>query len=300
MTWSIATFNVMNLLEPTEAPHAGQEGSTLAPADSRIERLARVLADCGADVVAMQEIGSARLAAALLAAVPGAAYSEPVIGTPDRRGIRCAIASRLPLLGARVHTADALSLPAVIATDPTPFAAPIPLRRGVVHVVIDAPGAGPVHLIAPHFKSNRGAPRHDADGREVPATTARARAEEVLRSCVWRTAEALFVRELVDAALSDTAHPAEVVVAGDLNDVPGSAALVALRSEGAGAGELFDCAGIVPAERRFSVVHDGMPAQIDHVLATRGLFARLESARFVGRALGGLDSDHAALTVAFR
>ena len=51
--------------------------------------------------------------------------------------------------------------------------------------------------------------------------------------------------------------------------------------QGAGAGELFDCAAGVDAKARFSTLHDGRGTQIDHVLASATLYARLQDARFL-------------------
>ena len=50
--------------------------------------------------------------------------------------------------------------------------------------------------------------------------TSRAFAEGRLRSLVWRAAEALFVRGLVDDLLAAD-REGHIVVAGDLNDHPG-------------------------------------------------------------------------------
>jgi predicted extracellular nuclease len=126
---------------------------------------------------------------------------------------------------------------------------------------------------------------------------------------VWRAAEALFVRGLVDEALASVPASSAVVV-GDLNDVPDSVVLATLRGEGPGA--LFDCTAGIPAAARFSVIHEGRGAQIDHALATADLVARLRVARFVNAELRdhgpfvpgvpeapSIDSDHAPLVVSF-
>jgi predicted extracellular nuclease len=127
---------------------------------------------------------------------------------------------------------------------------------------------------------------------------------------VWRSAEALFVRGLVDDVMSAHGPDAAVAVVGDLNDVPGSAAVRTVRGEGPG--ELFDCAANVDPDARFSCLHDGRKAQIDHVLASASLHARLETARFLNAGLTShpppvkgepvlptADSDHAPLVVGF-
>jgi predicted extracellular nuclease len=230
------------------------------------------------------------------------------VGTPDARGIRCALVSRLPVTTSRVHTAEALDFPVYQAGDPAPFGRRIPLRRGVVHARVEAEGIGPVDVLVAHFKSPRAVALRDASGREIEPRAAREAAEGMLRSLVWRAAEALHVRAIVDALLADHAR-ALVAVVGDLNDVPGSVVVRAL--QGDGDGSLLDCAARVPTERRFSAIHAGARIQIDHVLASQPLYARLTAARFVNETLREhvvpadgeehptVDSDHAPLVVRF-
>jgi endonuclease/exonuclease/phosphatase family metal-dependent hydrolase len=192
--------------------------------------------------------------------------------------------------------------------DPPPFGERIPLRRGIVYARVQAPGLGPVDVIVVHFKSPRPVELRDAAGVALEAATPRARAEGSLRSLVWRAAEALHARGIVDGLLS--AEPGALGAAvGDLNDVPGSTVVRALQGEGDGA--LLDCAWRIPQEARFSAIHGGKRSQIDHVLATERLYARLTGARFLngdlrehaapmnGDEAQTVDSDHAPLVACF-
>jgi predicted extracellular nuclease len=172
----------------------------------------------------------------------------------------------------------------------------------------------PVDVLVAHFKSSRPVPARDAAGVAQPAVTPRERAEGFLRSLVWRAAEALYVRGLVDAILA--ARPDALVAAvGDFNDVAGSPVLRALRGAGGDAdtrGQLLDCTTEIDPMRRFSHFHQGHPAQIDHVVATLELRRRVLEARFLNDALRAhdplpadgdetptVDSDHAPLVVRF-
>jgi endonuclease/exonuclease/phosphatase family metal-dependent hydrolase len=208
----------------------------------------------------------------------------------------------------RVHTAEALEFPVYRTGDPPPFGRRIPLRRGVVHARVEAQGVGPVDVLVAHFKSPLPVRLRDASGSEVEPRSSRESAEGTLRSFVWRAAEALHVRGIVDDLLA--ALPgAFVAVVGDLNDVPGSGVVRALQGEGDGA--LLECAARMPPERRFSAIHAGARIQIDHVLASQPLYARLTAARFVNATLREhvvptsgeepptVDSDHAPLVVRF-
>jgi len=309
MTLTLATFNVKDLLDPPEDAEREVLGAKLAS-------IAGMLRACDADVIGLQEVGTVELVRAVLDRLDGHTYGEPVMGTADARGIRCALVSRVPVVESRVHTAESLPFPVFQDGDPTPFGTRIPLRRGVVHARVDAPGLGLVHVLVVHFKSSRSVPARDASGRELPATNARMRSEATLRSLVWRAAEALFVRGLVDEVLAPDPD-ARVAVVGDLNDVPGSPVVRAVRGDGAG--ELFDCAAGVDAQVRFSAMHDGRRTQIDHVLASANLYRRLQMARFLnaelrehapvrpppGDAPRGavepptVDSDHAPLVTRF-
>ncbi|MGH7297226.1 MAG: endonuclease/exonuclease/phosphatase family protein, partial [Polyangiaceae bacterium] len=273
-----------------------------------------------ADVVGLQEIGPPELLAEVIGRVPAmqarqglrgrAPYGETLVGTADARGIRCALISRLPLAHRHVHTAEALPFPTFYTGDPPPFGARIPLRRGIVHGRVEAEGLGAVDVLVAHFKSSRPVPLRDARGGELPPHGAKGRGEGAVRGMVWRAAEALFVRGLVDAVLGARGPEAPIAVVGDLNDVPDSAPLRVVRGDGPE--ELVDCAARVDRQERFSTLHDGRRMQIDHVLASRSLHARLRSASFLNAELRQhdpvqpgsaaaptVDSDHAPLVTCF-
>jgi len=310
MTFTLATFNVKDLLEP-------RSETARALFEAKLDWIARMVQACDADVMGLQEVGTPDLLRAVLARLGNSGYSAPVMGTADARGIRCALISRLPVLEAQVHTADALPFPVFREGDPPPFGPRIPLRRGVVHARVETPELGTVDVLVAHFKSSRPVPARDAAGCELSATSAHMRAEGAVRSGVWRAAEALYVRNCVDEAMSRAGPDAHLAVVGDLNDLPDSSVLRAVRGEGDG--ELFDCSALVEPGARFSSLHEGRACQIDHLLASVLLYARLETARFLNAELrehapgrgGGndasddgveaptVDSDHAPLVARF-
>ncbi|MGO9710144.1 MAG: endonuclease/exonuclease/phosphatase family protein [Polyangiaceae bacterium] len=299
MPLTLATYNVLDFFEATDAP-------SRAHLDRKLGNLAAVLTRANADVVALQEVGSAAVVKELTARVPELGYGEPIVGTADKRGIRCALVSRLPIVESMVHTAEHLAFPTFVAGDPPPFGTRIPLRRGIVRARIDAGELGPVDVLVAHFKSNRPLPLRDSRG-EIPPVTTHDYAEAYLRSTVWRAAEALFVRGLVDDLLAANASR-HVAVTGDLNDHPLSSVLRVLA--GGAPAELVPCADMVPEQARFSILHHGKRQQIDHILVTRPLRERLQSAQFLNEGLkdhGELgpnapplpESDHAPLVVSF-
>jgi len=295
---SLATFNVKDLLPP-----ASDTARAALPA--KLDWIARMLRAVDADVVGLQEVGSAELLAAVAERMGSPTALHQVMGTTDARGIGCALLSRLPVLETRVHTAESLAFPVFVAGDSPPFGARIPLRRGIVHTRVETP-VGPVDVLVAHFKSSRPVGMRDASNQEVPPRTAREAADATLRSLVWRAAEALYVRGLVDQILE--ARPgARVAVTGDFNDVPHSTVLRCLRADAGAVGALADCTTGVDPARRFSCFHGDSRVQIDHVLASESLRALLVGARFFNDSLRvhdvtdtlAPDSDHAPLVVRF-
>jgi endonuclease/exonuclease/phosphatase family metal-dependent hydrolase len=299
MPFVVATFNLKDFFpEPSDAFEA------------KVAWTADVLRRIDADVVAMQEVGPPETLDALGARL-GGGYPERVVGSADARGIRCAILSRARIVRSAVRTSDALPFPRFVVGDPPPFGERLPLRRGVVHARIDAGKIGEVDLFVAHFKSRRAVPLRDTDGNALWGDTSLSRAESDVRSMVWRSAEALFVRSLVDDVVA--AEPdAKVVVAGDLNDVAGSATLAVVQGRADSPGALASCADVVPAAERFSIFHRGERSALDHLLVTAPLRARLSDARFVNDALREhpsaaadgsvaptVDSDHAPFVARF-
>jgi endonuclease/exonuclease/phosphatase family metal-dependent hydrolase len=188
-----------------------------------------------------------------------------------------------------------------------------------VHARVAAPLTGEVDVLVAHFKSGRAVPMLDPTGAPLapapigpqPGVVAeRERAEGMLRALVVRASEALFVRGVVDGALANDLH-AKVAVVGDLNDTPGSLPVRIVTGYEVGAStHLASCANVVAPEARGSIVVGGAREQIDHILASPALFARLESARFLNEELRDhgkipreelptVDSDHAPFVARF-
>jgi endonuclease/exonuclease/phosphatase family metal-dependent hydrolase len=306
MALRLATFNLKDFFLP-------RRPGERAVVEAKIANVAANLRRANADVVALQEVGSPELLERLVQReLADLGYGAPVVGTEGRRGIRNAIVSRLPLLGSQVHTAEALPFPTFVEGDPDPFPGRIPLRRGVVHVRVDAGGGiGEVDVLTAHFKSGLPSARKTKDGATVPDETARDHGESAVRSLVQRAAEALYVRGLVDDVLRASPDGA-VCVMGDLNDTAGSLPLRLVMGEAPlSRWQLLSCTEDVAAERRFSCYHGGGASLIDHVLASPRLFrARKEVAiynealRYHGPFVEGAedlceDSDHALVTVLF-
>jgi endonuclease/exonuclease/phosphatase family metal-dependent hydrolase len=302
MPLRLATFNVKDFFLP-------RQPDEVAVVEAKIANVAEQLRKARADVVALQEVGAPELLDRLVTKeLADLGYGAPVVAPPDRRGIRNAIVSRMPILWSQVHTAHALSFPKLVASDPDPFAGKIPLRRGVVHVRLDAGPLGEVDVLTAHFKSGRAVPLKDDDGREVEIDSPRAHGEAVVRSLVLRMAEALHVRKLIDdlfEALPDHA----VCVMGDLNDLVDSVPVRILRGYREDDRRILrSCSDLVAEERRYSCHHGTRRTLIDHILLSEKLFRAVRTVDIFNETLRShgpfdenaplcADSDHALCVV---
>ncbi len=301
MPLRLATFNAKDLLEPRDGfgPHHA----------AKLDWMAKVLTRLDADVLALQEVGSKAVLHDLCARLENrGGYGEPIVGTSDARGIRNALLSRLPVLSSTVHAPERLDFPVFQQGDPPPFGDRIPMRRGVVYAKLDAgAGLGPVHVFAAHFKSNLRLLERNASGvlpEWSDTLSARALAEAELRSLVWRSSEALFVRGLVDDLLAQS-PAARLAVAGDLNDRPGS--IVVRIVTGHGPTGLHACTDAVDEGKRFSMLVRGKKELIDHLLVSAALRERMKEACILNEELRDhgplspptVDSDHAPIVATF-
>lgn len=293
MTLTVATYNLLDLFDLRDGE----------PDERKIDALAEVVRRLDADVIAFQEVGSIDALRAILAK-SGGGFSDPVVGRADKRGIACAIASKRAVLDVAVLDAATLPFPAFHEDDPAPFGARLRLRRSIPVVRIDGGHLGPITFLSLHWKSRRATPLTLRDGTDHEPTTVAERAAGDLRSLVQRAAEALFLRKGIDEILA--ARPTDAVcVCGDFNDVSGSVPLQVVVGEGEGM--LEDVGLRVPVADRWSVLHGGAPAAIDHVLLTPGIAKQVQNARFLNEGLLDPDalpegtpvlpSDHAPLVV---
>lgn len=303
MPLRIATFNLKDFF----LPRSDAERS-IAP--GKLANIASQLRRANAHVVALQEVGEEQQLDRLVKFVEELGYGAPVVGTADKRGIRCAILSRLPVLWSQVHTAKTIPFPRFIENDADPFVDRIPLRRGIVHVRVETADLGEVDVMTTHFKSNLPVRQRTVDGREIEDTTPKARAESAVRSLIQRAAEAIFVRGLVDDVLKASPDHA-ICVLGDLNDHHDSLPVRVVRGLGEPRrGVLASCAELLAVEKRYSCFHGNEKTLIDHILVSERLFRAAksfhifnEALRFHGAHVEPIapteDSDHALCVAEF-
>jgi endonuclease/exonuclease/phosphatase family metal-dependent hydrolase len=272
MPLRLATFNLKDFF-------LARKETERATVEAKVANVAKSLRRANADIVALQEVGSEELLERLVTReTKDLGYGSPVIGTADKRGIRNVLLSRLPVQWSQVHTAKSLPFPRFIEGDPDPFPNRIPLRRGVVHIRVDADGAiGELDVMTAHFKSNLPAPLKTVDGVELPDHSAYELGQSAMRSLIQRAAEALYVRSLVDGIFATSPDHA-VCIMGDLNDTIDSLPLKLLRGiDTTSKHYLRACADSVPDDKRFSCFHGNGPSLIDHILVSEPVHRSLRS-----------------------
>ncbi len=204
-----------------------EQVSTQAAFDARADQIATVIEGFDADVVVLQELETQAcldaLAARLGDVFPAMVLGE--IGTPG--SVDVAVLSRRGFRSVTGHRATALLF--------RPDGTRTSFSRELLEVEIEH--VAPLVVFAAHFRSKS----NDDPGR--------------------RLAEAQVSRELARRT-ADAKPDALVVLAGDLNDTPGSPPLEALEAnEG-----LLRVAAELPADQQATYVFNGRGEAIDHVL----------------------------------
>lgn len=265
----VATFNVRLFFDST--CQSGACGATdfeqvLTPQafDARAAEVAQAIMGFDADVVALQELETQPCLDALLSrlteTLPYGTLGE--IGTAG--SVDVAILSKTPLERVVGHRAlERLTRPDGSRTN---------YSREFLEAHVRASNGAEVVLFAAHFRSKS----MDDPGR--------------------RFAEAETSRRIVSDVA--TALPAALVVlAGDLNDTPGSAPMEVLTADGG----LLRVAADLPVADQYTYVFNGRGEAIDHILQAVTPAARAvpRSAIVWKDSRGFAGSDHYALTADF-
>ena len=292
----IATFNIENL------DNQGDDNNpTLG---SRAPVLRALLSRMNADILCLQEVHGQELPghtatnpnrnlSALDSVIDGtryAAYPRAHTVTSDNVPYNLrnlVVLSRFPILTTqqyRNHHIPELKYRKVTANPPEPEAKDLGWERPILHVTIDHPTLGELHVINLHLKSRLST---NVPGQKVNNYTWRSAAgwaEGYFLSSIKRVGQALETRVLLDT-LFDQNPNAHVLVCGDFNAEPGEVPVEAIagRVENTGnpdlrARVLVPCSLAIPESVRFSHYHHGHGNLLDHMLISQSLLPYLDRA----------------------
>ena len=284
----IATYNLEDL-----GPRRGRRETS----DGQIRALQSHLDDLDADILCLQELNAGpektRKLDILDRLLGGTRYAEFArlvsSGRVHKRPMdvhNLSILSRWPIEEGRQYWNDLVPPPLIAClaseadgTDDARY-----WDRPILHAAVRLPSGEPLHVINVHFK----APRGGTSTGGTPESNAAARisdwADRFFLSAVKRAGQALEVRHLLDR-LFDADDRALIAVCGDCNaetlEVPLRLICGAVRDTEApdtAFRSLRPVETAIAESRRFSILHEGRPVLVDHILASHALAARLVSA----------------------
>lgn len=320
----IATFNLESLDLPPKAN---------LPLDVRAQILRPALQRIRADILCLQEVNAQHLPGQsgrrllaldrLLSGTPYETYYRAVGMAPSGRGPadvhNLVTLSRWPFAtieSIRHELVPPLTYAAQTAAPADAGADLLRFDRPLLLTAIDAGGDRPVMVVNLHLRAPIAAPIAGQKLAPFVWKSVSGWAEGYFTASVRRAAQALEARRLIDRLLAADAH-ALIAVAGDFNaeDHETPLKIVAAAEEDTGNGALAPLSLVVldrtvPTDLRWSVRHHGRPLMLDHILASRGLYAHFRSLEIHNEALGDeavayakVDrppgSQHAAVVAAF-
>jgi predicted extracellular nuclease len=309
----VATFNLESLDAPAE-PRA----RLLRPALERLE----------ADILCLQEVngqkvGGRRVLAALDALLEGTPYASfHRASTRVGEGVadvhNLVTLSRFPLIDERQILHDLLPpLQATPRTAEPASDAPAAIRfeRPLLLTALDL-GGERLTVVNVHLRAGLASAIPGGKIGPFAWKSVSAWGEGFFHSGLKRSGQALELRLLLDAVFAAETNPL-VLVAGDFNaeDHETPLRLVVGAPEDTGNAELAASSLVVldraaEASRRFSVVHQGRPQMLDHILASHRLLGRFrgieihneslgDEAVAYGKSVGSAGSYHAAVVARF-
>ncbi len=268
---TVATYNIENLFDVFDDPYTADEGTRVKPR-AELEKVASLLRTIDADVVAFQEIENEPVLKAFVTEMLGdMGYKHVAAGSSnDGRGIRTAIASRLPIQSITSYRHLDLQLEGDERT--WRFA------RDLMHVRLKVGDSQSLHVFIVHLKSKRD------DGADK-------------QGAAWRLAEATMARKIIGDLIAREPD-AWVIMTGDFNDTPESPVIRKLL-----AGEaLADLHASLKGEDAITYLKKPYRSRIDYILTSPALSRRVvkDSARIVN---GDTDltagADHAPAVATF-
>lgn len=275
-TFKVLTWNVENLFSPVPS--------------AKLQLIASVIVSQNPHVVALQEVGGQEPLKELMdeLAALGNPYGHAAISNnPDKRGIRVALISRLPLHSIR----DFIQFPDGAATrifeyDKNGAIVQVgTMGRGALAASVQANGMD-ITVATAHLKSKLlSFPRPYGSAFSTDDEGERAQAAGIALS--KRMAEAVTIRYFANELLEKNGTT-PLIVLGDFNDVSDAqTSLLICGPSGSQIGtkgfdapdakddvRLWNLAACIPQERRFSRIEQGRKELLDQIFASEELFPR--------------------------
>jgi endonuclease/exonuclease/phosphatase family metal-dependent hydrolase len=273
------TWNVQNLF----AAGTPDGPPTQQAFDAKLASLAEVIDAQQPDVLALQEVGPPEVLAQLQQRLAHKLPHRELSAHPDRRDIRVAVCSHLPLQQpVQLHPFAAGMAPVQVG-DPTgdpaaPPATQAHMGRGALQVTVTADGHD-LTIITAHLKSKL---LTFPQGRFHPRDEGE-RARFGAYALGLRAAEAVTLRAHLTGVLQGDATTVAVLLAGDLNDGVDAATTQLLqgppgselqtpgfaRPDQGDGQRLWNLALCIPQAQRSTRVFRGRGELIDHIFASR-------------------------------
>ncbi|KUO56824.1 MAG: hypothetical protein APF80_07895 [Alphaproteobacteria bacterium BRH_c36] len=296
----LATFNLESLDLPPRAPR---------PIEARIALLRPELERAAADILCLQEVNSQHAAGSQERILT--ALDQLLEGTPYAAFARAATTSQSGHGPADVHNLVTLSrwpirtsrsvrhelIPPIrydsVTAGPKDAAdgGEIAFDRPVLLTAVDTGAGSPLNIINCHLRAPLASTIPGQKQTPFVWKSISGWAEGFCISSIKRNAQALEVRLLADRLLEDD-QQAAIVVAGDFNaeDYESPLRILVGAEQDTGNGSLAAASLIVldraiPADRRFSVVHQGRPQMLDHILCSRSLYGKFRGIKVHNEAL---------------
>ena len=301
----IATFNLENLDDADETPFVER----LAILRPQLERLS-------ADILCLQEVnaqhparGVPRTLRALDRLLEGTRYEAFHRSAGDGRKLadrhNLVILSRWPIAQGRLYRHDLVPAPQLRLATARPSSeafAPVTWDRPILHAEIDLPCGQRLHVFNLHLRAPLAAPIPGQKEGALTWASTGGWAEGFYLAAIKRNGQALETRLAVDRLL-DADPQALVIVAGDCNADMEQTSLRIIRADPDATGNarlaaraLVPLERSLPEERRFTVLHGGEGAMLDHLLVSRTLLGWYRDTEIHNEALGDELLAHASGT----
>ncbi len=302
----IATYNLRNLFA---AGHRDGFDSQLLVTqefvDKVVSNLSKTISVIAPDILLAQEVGSDKVFIDL-AKRSGSSY-QTFLATPDTRGIANAALFNTHLEMASLP--DINGFPVFIEGQEDIVSKSISKYRETVYLKTIY-NSLPLHIFGVHLKASGPMPMRNKEGGKMPIMTQREAGDAMIRTTIYKLAQARELRELIDELfLSDP--QAQIIVLGDFNETEFTQVLRMIKGElaSAEATQLTNLCEQIPQEKRYSFMGYGSIRLLDHILVSPSLQASVLKLEILNDALidqSGypesqfFQSDHAPVVVTLK